>query len=271
MEKYTVSLIKEGRIASITLPFNAKEVYKKDKGFIYVRGMLNHVPYRLKVMSKGQDKQMLIINKALQKKLGFLEGHMTLELTIEEAVNQDDFGGQADLVETCSMDVLKAIVSRRSIRTFKADDLSQGQVMTLLNAGLCAPSAKNKRPLDFIVIRDQSKLDALAGLNTNHHMVDKCKCCIVVCGDTVKQGIRDLLIEDCSAATQNILLAAHGLGLGGVWCGLMPRSPSTSYLSKTLDLPDSIHPIAMVALGYPDEKKAEVSRFDGSRIHREVW
>lgn len=196
---------------------------------------------------------------------------MIVNLTIEEDCTEIKATKKSRIISESNIDLLSGITSRRSIRDYTGQEINEEHLNTILNAGFCAPSAKNKRPWHFIVLQNKDKLNAISLMGTNNSMISKASCCIVVCGDKVKQGINELLIEDCSAATQNMLLATHGLGLGGVWCGIIKNSDTYKYLKNVLKLPESINPISIVVLGYPNEVKSEVARFEEGKIHREVW
>lgn len=271
MKEYNLELVKEGRISYIQIPFNAKEVFMRPKGTIYVRGTLDNVSYRLKLVSKGNGKQIMIINKNLQKKIGFNGDRMNVRVTIEEDSKEEITNENVKLETNSNLNIIEGIVSRRSIRVYENRDVPDNLINSVINAGCCAPSAKNKRPWEFVVIKDKNKLHRLGQTNSNVNMIENSSCCIVVCGDKVRQGISELLIEDCSAATQNMLLAAHGLELGAVWCGVLKNSETKTYLCNELKLPDSIMPISIVVLGYPGEEKEVSNRFDPSKIHCEVW
>lgn len=117
------------------------------------------------------------------------------------------------LETTCGMDVLTAITTRRSMRKFTDRRISETVLNTVLNAGFCAPSAHNLRPWHFVVIKEKGPLSALAQASVYAKMLPAADCGIVVCGDESIQKIRELLLADCFAAVENMLLCAHGLGL----------------------------------------------------------
>jgi nitroreductase len=102
-------------------------------------------------------------------------------------------------------------------------------------------------------------------------MIASAAACIVICGDKAIQGTEEFLIEDCAAATENILLAAHGIGLGGVWCGVLQRSALHDHLVKALALPNKVIPLAIIALGFPDESPPLKERYDPQKVHWEKW
>ncbi|MDP2872055.1 MAG: nitroreductase family protein [Bacillota bacterium] len=175
-------------------------------------------------------------------------------------------------LKTSTMDVLTAIRTRRSIRRYTADKIDDHTLDTILDAGFCAPSASNKRPWHFLVIREKAKLQAISEAHPYAKMMPAADCCIVVCGDEAIQGSIGLLVEDCSASIQNMLLAAHGLGIGAVWCGLYGgRGDRHLEFAKLLGLPAGIVTVGMIAFGYPDETRPATDRFDASRVHHERW
>ncbi|MGI6703852.1 MAG: nitroreductase family protein [Clostridia bacterium] len=169
------------------------------------------------------------------------------------------------------MDVLQAILTRRSIRRFTGQPVSEGDLETLLRAASQAPSAHNRQPWHFIVVRDKKSLESIAEFHPYAKMLPRAGCGIVVCGDSVLQKCTGFLVADCSAAIQNILLAAHGIGLGAVWCGLYPREGLTRPISELFGLPENIIPVGVVAVGHGDEQKDPADRYDKSKIHTERW
>lgn len=169
------------------------------------------------------------------------------------------------------MDVLDAIFTRRSIRKYVEGHITQDQLMTIIKAGCYAPSAHNRQPWHFVVIKDREKLAAVPEFHPYAKMLPGADACIVVCGDKERQAETGFLIEDCSAAIQNMLLAIHGLGLGAVWCGLYPITQLTKGMKKLLSLPGSIIPVGMISVGFKGEERAAQDRFDESKVHYENW
>ncbi|WP_185966852.1 MULTISPECIES: nitroreductase family protein [Clostridium] len=271
MISYEAEMIKDGRSVYIIIPFNAKEVFNKPKGTIYVKGTINNIPYRNKLISKGNNVQILIINKKLQDLLGYCGTIMKVELMITEDNIISDVLDTQDFIENCKLDVISAISTRKSIRKYTEQTITDKELNTILNAGFCAPSAKNKRPWNFIVVKNKDQLMELSKININGKMLQNANCCIIVCGDKILQGTKELLIADCSASTQNMLLASHGLGIGAVWCGVIQNSDWRKQIVKQFKLPESIIPISVISLGYPKEIRKSESRFDLSKIHNEIW
>lgn len=169
------------------------------------------------------------------------------------------------------MEVLKAITTRRSIRKFTGQPISEEELRIVINSGFCAPSAHNKQPSHFVIIRDKDTLENVSKVHPYAKMLPQAGCGIIVCGDKEKEGMLGFLIEDCSAAIQNMLLAAHGLGLGGVWCGLYPVTQLTKPVAKLINLPSTIVPVGMVVIGHKAEEKESIDRYDDSKVHIEQW
>lgn len=169
------------------------------------------------------------------------------------------------------MDVLEAIFTRRSIRKFTGQPVAEEDLNTILRAGFQAPSAHNYQPWDFVIVREKSTIERIAQVHPYAKMLPQAGCGIVVCGDKAKQGMTGFLVADCSAAIENMLLAAHGIGLGAVWCGLYPVSQLTKATAEILNLPSSIVPVGMVVVGHKNEQKMPAERYNESKVHFEQW
>ncbi len=164
------------------------------------------------------------------------------------------------------MDVLEAIFTRRSIRSFTGEAVAEGDLITIIKAGCQAPSAMNHQPWHFVVARDPETLECIASFHRYARMLPKAGCGIIVCGDQERQGMTGFLIEDCSAAIENMLLAAHGLGLGAVWCGLYPNTTLTKPVANQLSIP-----VGMVVVGHKTEDRPREDRYLPERVHYERW
>ena len=153
--------------------------------------------------------------------------------------------------------IVENIMTRTSIRQYTDQPISADTIEALLRAGMAAPTAVNKQPWHFVAVTDKDKLAQLATANPNAGMTAKAPLAIIVCGDMQKtlegQG-RAFWIQDCSAATENILLAAHALGLGGVWTGLYPNDERVAAVREILKAPEYIVPLCAIVLGYPAEQ-----------------
>jgi nitroreductase len=169
------------------------------------------------------------------------------------------------------MDVLEAIMTRRSIRSYTGEPVSDQDLETILKAGSQAPSAMNHQPWHFVVVKDRDHLASIAEAHLYAKMLPQAGCAVIVCGDKERQNMTGFLIEDCSAAIQNMLLAAHGIGLGAVWCGLYPNTQLTQPLAALLLIPDRIVLVGMVVVGHKAEDKPAEDRFLPERVHQEKW
>jgi nitroreductase len=169
------------------------------------------------------------------------------------------------------MDVLDAIFTRRCIRKFTGEQVSEEDLKTILKAGFSAPSAHNYRPQHFVVVREKSSLEDIASFHPYGKMLPGAGCGIIVCGDSEKQNATGFLVADCSASIQNMLLAAHGLGLGAVWCGLYPHDKLTEPMSQLLKLPKAIIPVGIVALGHKAQVREAPDRYEDTKVHFEQW
>jgi nitroreductase len=151
--------------------------------------------------------------------------------------------------------VISNIMTRTSIRSFTDEPLTDSQIETLLRAGMAAPSAVNKQPWKFVVVKNNPLLRQIADSLPNTRLASAV-CAIVVCGDMTKtlDGVaHDFWIHDCSAATENILLAAHALELGAVWAGIFPNPDRVDKLRGLIDLPETQIPLCVIAIGHPAE------------------
>jgi nitroreductase len=166
---------------------------------------------------------------------------------------------------------MEGILTRRSVRGFTGDPVSEAQVSDLLRAAMAAPSAGNQQPWQFVVVRDPAVRDVIAGANPYGGMARQSPVVIVVCGDLSREQRPDFWVQDCAAATQNLLLAVHAAGLGAVWCGTYPREERMGSIKAVLDLPEHIIPFSVVPVGYPAERPAPADRYDPERIHFDRW
>ena len=165
--------------------------------------------------------------------------------------------------------IVENIMTRTSIRDYTDQAISADTVETLLRAGMAAPSAVNKQPWHFIVVNKKEKLMELASTNPYAKMLEKAPLAIVVCGDMSKAlegDARAFWVQDCSAATENILLAAHALGLGAVWTGLYPNMERVNAVSEVLNLTDNIIPLCTVVIGYPAEQPQPKDKWNPDNV-----
>ena len=169
------------------------------------------------------------------------------------------------------MDTLEAIRTRRSIRAYTPQPVPEELIEKLLRAAMQAPSAGNQQPWQFVVVTERARLDALTKVLPYGQMLLQAPLAVAVCGDLSHETSKGYWVQDCSAATQNLLLAVHGLGLGAVWIGTYPRDDRVRAVQAQLGLPETVIPLCVVAIGYPAEKKVPVERYDQGRVHRERW
>jgi len=133
-----------------------------------------------------------------------------------------------------------------------------------------APSASNQQPWQFVVVTERKQLNALTTVLPYGQMLKGAPLAIAVCGDRQLQN-EEYWVQDCSAATQNLLLAAHAKGLGAVWLGVYPRSERVAGISKLFSLPAHVIPLCVVSVGYPLEPQPPVRRYNEARIHYNQW
>jgi nitroreductase len=169
--------------------------------------------------------------------------------------------------------VLEAILTRISTRSFTGEVISDEIVDTILRAGFAAPTANNLRPWEFIVIKNQETIDQMVDNMPNAKAAQGAGCIIVVLGDLQKQALEGYVIQDCSAAIENMLLIAHEMQLGGLWCGVYPRESRILGIKDILGLPEHILPVGVVAIGYPSEeaKRPPYDKYDPEKVHFEKY
>lgn len=166
---------------------------------------------------------------------------------------------------------MNAILNRKSIRKYKDLKISDELVEELLKAAMAAPSAGNEQPWEFVIIRHKDTLKKITEIHPYSQMLLNTDVAIVVCGNEQKELFKGFWIQDCSAATENILIAAEDKGLGAVWLGVYPLEDRVKGIKELLDLPESVIPLSIIPIGYPDEEKKAVDRFNKDRIHWNRW
>jgi len=176
-------------------------------------------------------------------------------------------------MSTTASTPLDFLLGRRSIRVYSPGEVSEAAVTRLLEAAMAAPSAMTKDPWRFVTVRDKQTLSTLATLHPGAAMLSSAALAIVVCGDLDAAFERHIsyLLQDCSAATENLLLAAHAQGLGACWVGIHPGEPLIKRVRELLSLPASFVPVAVVSLGQPGEQLPARTRYNAGYVHREKW
>lgn len=169
--------------------------------------------------------------------------------------------------------VIENIMTRTSIRQFTDQPIAKDTLDVLVKAGMAAPSAMNKQPWAFVVVTEKEVLDSLNAVKPWFNL-KTATAAIIVCGDMNKaiEGTgREYWIQDCSAATENILLAAHAYGLGAVWCGVYPGDEIVAGVTRVLQLPENIIPLDVITLGYPAENPEPKDKFKEENVHYQKW
>ncbi len=185
-----------------------------------------------------------------------------------------DNGSKSEDTGNSSSSVMENILTRTSIRDYQEKPVEDEKVEQMLRAAMAAPSAGNKQPWRFIVIKDKNTLNAISENFQTMKMAAKAPMAIVVCGDLKATFPGDGVgywVEDASAATENLLLAAHSLGLGAVWCGIYPMKERVAQLKEMLNIPDDILPLNVVPIGYPAVDPAPKDKWNPDEIHYESW
>lgn len=170
------------------------------------------------------------------------------------------------------MDALNAIFSRRSIRKYTAEPVPEQAIQEMLEAAMSAPSAGNQQPWHFVIINDRRTLDEIPSFHPHSLMLKEAQVAVLVCGDPKLEKHIGYWVQDCAAATENLLVAAHAKGFGAVWLGVYPREDRVEGLRKLLNTPDGIIPFSLIPVGYPAETKPpRPDRYNSSRIHHNRW
>lgn len=171
--------------------------------------------------------------------------------------------------------LFETIASRTSIRKFDpSKPVSDADVEKILRAAMCAPSAMDRRPWEFVVIRDKAVLAELARLNPNSRIGNGAPLAIAVCGSEdngLSDRAKEYWIHDCAAASMNILLAAKGVGLGAVWTGAYPMQPRIDAVKATLKIPEGYMPLCLIPIGYPAENPTPKDKWNPAKVHADRW
>jgi len=168
-------------------------------------------------------------------------------------------------------DALTVIHSRKSVRKYLDKPVTKEQLEILLRAGMAAPTAGDKRPWSFVVITDPAMLDTLSFASHGARMLSSAAAAIAVCGDKSAGFKSEVWVQDCSAASENILLAAEAIGLGAVWIGIYLNDEPTQYVKRVLGLPEEVFALNIIAIGYPTGEEKPKNKWDTTRIHWGKW
>lgn len=164
------------------------------------------------------------------------------------------------------MDTFESLYQRRSIRKFTEEPVPDSAVKELLKAAMHAPSAMNQQPWHFVVINDSDLLNQIAEIQGGYLTMKKAPMAILVCGEEGLAKLPQYWQQDCSAATENLLIAAQPLGLGVVWCGVYPTEEFVAKFRDILNIPETVTPFSLIGVGYPAETHAAVDRYKDERI-----
>lgn len=198
-----------------------------------------------------------------------------LAMTCMGACQNNGENGKSDSKSegNVTQEVIENIMTRTSIRQFTDRAVSRDTLDNIVKAGMAAPSAMNKQPWAFVVVTEKSVLDSLNAVHS-HANLKTATAAIIVCGDMAKaiegEG-QEYWVQDCSAATENILLAAHAYGLGAVWCGVYPVDERVKAVKGVLGMPEGIVPLNIITMGYPDESPEPKDKFNADNIHYQKW
>jgi nitroreductase len=169
------------------------------------------------------------------------------------------------------MESLEALKTRRSIRKYTDNKIPEDLIKELINYAMYSPSAFDYQPWHFIVIDKKEIFDKILTAAAHAEMIKEASHAVILCGDRKLEENIGLLIQDISAATQNLLLAAHTYGLGAVWVGIYPFEEIVNGIKDVFNLPDNIIPVSMAVIGYPAETPEQPERYKKERVHINKW
>jgi nitroreductase len=169
------------------------------------------------------------------------------------------------------VDVITAIHTRRSVRAYTDARVDAEAVRTMLAAAMTAPSAGNGQPWEFIIVDDAARMAKIPEIHPYAGMAPKAPLGILVCGNTAKEKYPGFWVQDCSAATENLLLAAVGSGLGAVWLGVYPVQDRVAAFAAFFELPEKVIPLSFVVIGHPKQEQQRQDRFDAAKTHLNAW
>lgn len=168
---------------------------------------------------------------------------------------------------------LNNILNRKSVRNFTDEKVDKNDLLKIIKAGMSAPSALNLQPWEFLIFDNHEIIEWMVDLHDYSKMFKTATAGIVVCGNMEKtiEGVEEFWIQDCSAATENILLAIESLNLGGVWLGIYPIENRYQKISNYFKLPENIIPFAVIALGHPSNNEKSKDKWDDKKLHWNKW
>lgn len=224
------------------------------------------------VVSMKDDKRELVLDGVTRVIAGThtvtLYKPSAAPITLAASVGELDLQeGELVLVPVPSSPVEDWITRRRSVRKYTKDPVSEADVQLLLRVAMAAPSGRDIRPWHFVVVRDAKLRQELGQVHTWSYMCADAPVVIAVCGEPAASHH---WIADCSAATENILLAASGIGLGAVWVAVFPVPEREEKVRRILKLPEHIRPLCLIPIGHPAERKTARTRYEERKVHYDV-
>ncbi len=192
----------------------------------------------------------------------------TLALAIKVTLNKEEVKNEAPAVNTEQV-VIDNIMTRSSVRKYTSEKVSKEDIEVLLKAGMAAPTAGNKQPWELLVVDDKAILDEIAKMIKGAHMANKAPLAIVVLGSPEKALLPEYWVQDCSAVTENILLAAHGMGLGAVWCGAYPdnNTGKVEGMRKLMNIPEGTYALSVIVIGHPEGEAVVKDKWNPAKVH----
>lgn len=203
------------------------------------------------------------------KILNLLLACCLLLLLLQQAVKSKN-----ETMNNSTNNTLEIIHQRKSVRSYTTQQVTKSQIETLVKAGMAAPTAVNKQPWAFIAIDDRTTLNQLGDALPYAKMLKNASAAIVVCGDmskSLKDWEQQFWIQDCSAASQNILLAAESMGLGAVWTAAYPDRDRMNAVINILNLPEHIIPLNVIPIGYPTGVEKPKDKWKSDNMHWQQW
>ncbi len=167
--------------------------------------------------------------------------------------------------------VIEALIKRRSIRSYTGKGVDKSHIKILLKSAMYAPSARDEQPWHFVVVDNRELMNRIMKVHPYASMLSEASVAIIVCGDEKLELSKGYWPVDCAAATQNLLLAAHSLGLGAVWLGVYPRKERQDGIREIFSLPAHVHPFSLISVGYPAEEQDIPERYKEERIRWNRW
>ncbi|MBS6269211.1 MAG: nitroreductase family protein [Tannerella sp.] len=194
--------------------------------------------------------------------------NLLIVLCILSVIFGNSCSGISQQTEKTENPVIENILSRKSVRDFIGKKVENEKITILLKAGMAAPSGRDLRPWELIVIQNRSTLDSMAAELPYAKMLNKAPMAIIVCGDSIRSSYWYL---DCSAVSENILLAAESLELGAVWTAAYPYEDRINTVRKYTNIPENIIPLCVIPIGYPNGSQSPKNKFDEKKIHYEKF